>query len=118
MTQFLRYSPQNKTFEYVTNQTNGQSLIENRFTYLKRDSKRRLWLIGEKGVSVYIEQKDGLLNSHLLPENSPLSYKGVNCVHEAHNGIFWIGTRNGIWRFDERKKSLNNTQRTMVFPIM
>lgn len=57
MTQFLRYSPQNKTFEYVTNQTNGQSLIENRFTYLKRDSKRRLWLIGEKGVSVYIEQK-------------------------------------------------------------
>ena len=106
MTQFLRYSPQNKTFEYVTNQTNGQFLIENRFTYLKRDSKRRLWLIGEKGVSVYIEQKDGLLNSHLLPENSPLSYKGVNCVHEAHNGIFWIGTRNGIWRFDERKKEL------------
>ena len=106
MTQFLRYSPQNKTFEYITNQTNGQPLIENRFTYLKRDSKRRLWLIGEKGVSVYIEQKDGLLNSHLLPENSPLSYKGVNCVHEAHNGIFWIGTRNGIWRFDERKKEL------------
>lgn len=48
MTQFLRYSPQNKTFEYITNQTNGQPLIENRFTYLKRDSKRRLWLIGEK----------------------------------------------------------------------
>lgn len=106
MTQLLRYNPQTKTFKNIARQINGQPLAENQFTYLKRDSKQRLWLAGEKGVSVYTEQGNGLLDSHLLPKDSPLSYKAVNCIHEAHNGIFWIGTRSGIWRFDENKKEL------------
>ena len=104
MRQLIRFNPKDKTFS-IARQTNGQPLVNDQFTYLKRDSKRRLWLAGEKGVSVYIEQSNGLLNSHLLPEDS-FSSKAVNCIYEAHDGIFWIGTRSGVWRFDESKKEL------------
>lgn len=106
MSMLIRFNPRNKTFEYINSQINGQPLAEDQFTYFLRDSKRRLWLGGEKGLTVYAEKDNGLLNTFIIPEDSPLNYKAINCMLEAHNGIFWIGTRSGIYRFDESKKEI------------
>lgn len=104
MSMLVRFNPRNKTFQSINSQIDGQPLAEDQFTYFLRDSKRRLWIGGEKGLSVYTEKDNGLLNTMIIPESSPLNYKSINCIHEARNGIFWIGTRNGIYRFDESKK--------------
>lgn len=104
MSMLIRFNPRHKTFECINSQINGQPLAEDQFTYFLRDSKRRLWLGGEKGLSVYTEKDNGLLDTSMIPEDSPLNYKAINCMYEAHNGIFWIGTRSGIYRFDESKK--------------
>ena len=104
MSMLVRFNPRNKTFQSINSQIDGQPLAEDQFTYFLRDSKRRLWIGGEKGLSVYTEKDNGLLNTMIIPENSPLNYKPINCIHEARNGIFWIGTRSGLFRFDENKK--------------
>ena len=104
MTTLLRFNPQQKTFTRVTAQSNGQPLGLDAFTYILRDSKQRLWLGGEKGLNVYRENSNGLLVCPILPKAFPIRQKAINAIYEAHNGIFWIGTRSGLFRFDEDKK--------------
>lgn len=118
MSMLVRFNPRNKTFQSINSQIDGQPLAEDQFTYFLRDSKRRLWIGGEKGLSVYTEKDNGLLNTMIIPESSPLNYKSINCIHEARNGIFWIGTRNGIYRFDESKKKPDNIPQHMDCLIM
>lgn len=106
MTKLLRYNTRQNTVSIVEKQSNGQPMAHDQFTYLLRDSKHRLWAGGEQGISVYTEGKDGLLNCPILPPHSSVNTKVINCIHEARNGIFWIGTRSGIYRFDEGKKEV------------
>lgn len=100
----LRFNPQTKTFTRIEKQADGQPMIPERIVTTLRDSKRRLWLGGEKGLAVHQEKNNELTASPVLPAESPLNNKYINCIHEAHNGIFWIGTRSGLYRFDESKK--------------
>lgn len=116
MTTLLRFNPQQKTFTRVTAQSNGQPLGLDAFTYILRDSKQRLWLGGEKGLNVYRENSNGLLVCPILPKAFPIRQKAINAIYEAHNGIFWIGTRSGLFRFDEDKKSINNIPLPTDFP--
>lgn len=105
MSALIRFNPKSKTFTNVTKQANGNPFLQKRVVSLLRDSKRRLWLIGEEGLSTYTE-KDGELLSYPIPVLKPVSRKFTNCIYEAHDGIFWIGTRNGIYRFDESKQEV------------
>lgn len=104
MTVLIRFNPQKKTLTRITAQSDGRPLAQEEFTYILRDSQQRLWMGSEKGMNVYTENKDGLLVCPILPEGFPIRHKAVTAIHEAHNGIFWIGTRSGLFRFDENKK--------------
>lgn len=103
ISELLRFNPKNKTFVTVTSQADGTPFLHNHITDIMRDSKRRLWFIGEKGLAVYTEKNGELLHCPLLPSQSPITYRMINCVYESkQNGIFWIGTRDGLYRFDEK----------------
>lgn len=104
MTVLIRFNPQKKTLTRITAQSDGRPLAQKEFTYILRDSQQRLWLGSEKGMNVYTENNDGLLVCPILPESFPIRHKAVTAIHEAHNRIFWIGTRSGLFRFDEDKK--------------
>ena len=106
MTTLVRYNPRSKTYVNVDTQLNGQPLVHDQFTNLLRDSKRRLWIGGERGISVYTEKDNGLSACPVLPAGASAGHKTVNCIYEARNGIFWIGTRSGLYRFDEKKKEI------------
>lgn len=114
--ELLRFNPLNKTFTPVTIQTDGQPIRQNWITNLMRDSKRRLWAGGEKGLVVYTEKDNQLLESRLLPAQSPLLHKFINCVHEARNGVFWVGTRSGVYSFDEKKQEIKQYTTTHGLP--
>lgn len=105
MSALIRFNPKSKTFTNVTKEANGNPFLQSRVISLLRDSKRRLWLISEEGLSTYTE-KDGELLSYPIAALKPVSRKFTNCIYEAHDGIFWIGTRSGIYRFDESKQEV------------
>lgn len=106
ITTFIRFNPLSKTHTNISTQANGNPLVPSHITTTLRDSKRRLWLAGENGLAIYTEKEGKLTFCTVLPSGNPINYKFINCIHEAHNGIFWIGTRSGIYRFDESKKEV------------
>lgn len=112
----VRFNPQKKTFITVTTEQDGTPIKTKRITTLFRDSKQRLWLYGEKGMAVYTETNGGLQTASLLPANAPAGQLFINTIHEARNGIFWIGTRNGIYRFDEGQKEFRQYTTTHGLP--
>lgn len=117
ISELLRFNPRNKTFTTVTTQADGTPFLHNSITDIVRDSKHRLWMVGEKGVVVYSEKDGQLLHCDILPEQSPINYKMINCVYESkQNGYFWIGTRDGIYRFDEKSKELKQYTTTQGLP--
>lgn len=102
----LRYNPQQKTFTSITRQSDGRPLMQGGISIIQRDSKRRLWIGGKKGLDTYTEKNGGLLHCQVLPPHSPVTGKFIHCVYEANNGIFWIGTHSGVYRFDESTKEV------------
>lgn len=102
-----RFNPKNKTFTDIDKQADGKPILHKQITSIVRDSKRRLWLVGEKGLGVYTEKNGQLTHCPMLPPQSPFANKMTNCVYESvQNGIFWIGTRSGVYRFDEKSKEI------------
>lgn len=114
--ELIRFNPLNKTFTRINAQANGQPIRQNRIANLMRDSKHRLWAGGEKGLVVYTEKDNKLSESRLLPSQSPLLHKFINCVHEASNGLFWIGTRSGVYSFDEKRQEVKQYTTTHGLP--
>lgn len=102
----VRFNPQNKTFTTVDTEENGLPIRASYVTSIIRDSKQRLWFCGEKGIHVYNETDKGLQSCPLLPQDAAVCSKFINSLYEAHDGIFWISTRSGLYRFDENKKEL------------
>lgn len=117
ISQLLRFNPKNKTYTQVNTQADGAPFRHNQVTDILRDSKRRLWMIGEKGLAVYTEKDGQLLHCPILPEQSPVTRKIINCVRESkQNGIFWIGTRDGFYRFDEKTRELKQYTTSQGLP--
>ena len=68
---------------------------------LFRDSKRRIWIGGEVGLSVYNQLDTSLLTNtdfHIAPV---LTQSFVNCIYESSSGCIWVGTRNGLFALRE-----------------
>lgn len=117
ISELLRFNPRNKTFTTVTTQADGTPFLHNSITDIVRDSKHRLWMVGEDGLAVYSEKDGQLLHCPILPEQSPVNYKMINCVYESkQDGIFWIGTRDGFYRFDEKSKEIKQYTTTQGLP--
>lgn len=100
----IRFNPQLKTFTLVTTEKNGRPFKSPLITSIFTDSRKRLWFIRKNGLIVYKQEENELQNIPLLPSDSPLKNQFINCIHETKNNVFWIGTRNGIYRFNEVSK--------------
>lgn len=106
LSNLIRFNPQNNTFSLVKKQADGRAFLHDRILNLFRDKKHRLWIISEQGLFSYKENKGELQSCQILPEESSVNQKAINCLYETADGIFWIGTRSGIFRFDEAKNEI------------
>lgn len=102
----IRFNPLQKTFISVTTEKNGRPLRSTLITTVFTDSKKRLWFGSEIGLIVYKQEGDKLQSLSLLPTNSPLNNQFINCIYEGHDNYFWIGTRYGMYRFNEVTKEI------------
>lgn len=82
----------------------NRKVLKQGITFIYRDSKRRLWIGGKNGVEVFRDDNERLSYYPLLSSDEPFKHKFVNCVYETRDGVFWIATRSGLYRFDEDKK--------------
>lgn len=106
MNTLIRFDPKTKSFTTVATEKDGKPFGSIRIRTIVRDNKNRLWIGGEEGLAVYTLDGEKLSSCDLLPDSLSIKHAFIYCVHEAHNGIFWIGTRNGLYRFDEGEHSL------------
>ena len=95
----LHFNSRTKTFTRVSI---DNPVLKSGIMFIFRDSKHRLWIGGRNGVDVF-KDDDGKLSCCKLfvSGDQPFWRKHVNCVYEAHDGIFWIATHSGLYRFDE-----------------
>lgn len=96
----LHFDIDKRNFTVVDKDTNGRKLQQyNRLLF--RDSRKRIWVGGEMGVSVYNQiGADFLTNTdfHIAPI---LQQAFVNCFYESASGYIWIGTRSGLFAMKE-----------------
>ena len=103
--QLVLFDIANQRFTPIEKDSKGKPLPSRQITFLHRDSKDRLWIGSEEGISVYRQKGSDLEQLSILP-HVPVTQKLTNCIHEAENGVFWIGTRDGFYCFDEQNKSI------------
>lgn len=73
---------------------------------LFRDSRRRIWVGGEMGVSVYNQIGTDFLANTDFHIDPILQQAFVNCFYESTSGYIWIGTRSGLFAMKEGSKEL------------
>lgn len=102
----IRFNPLLKTFTLVTSEKDGKPVKSTQITTVFKDSKKRLWFGSEIGLIIYEQEKDELQSISLPPPNSSLNHQFINCIYEGRNELFWIGTRNGMYCFNEKTKDI------------
>lgn len=103
----VKFNPEKQTFITIEKEKEGTPFTCKRITTLFRDTKKRLWIGGENGLSVYNQINGELQRNQLLPQ-SPVEQAFINCINETSDGTIWIGTREGIYGFNEREKKIKH----------
>ena len=96
----VSFNPEKKSFTTIDKEKDGTPFTSQRITILFRDSRKRLWIGGEEGISVFQQEGIEIEKAPILPESS-VTKMFTNCIYEAANGIIWVGTREGFYCFNE-----------------
>lgn len=101
----LHFDINKQNFTIIDKDKNGEKLQQyNRLLF--RDSKKRIWIGGERGISVYNQVGGSLLANKEYNIISVLRQAFVNCFYESSSGTIWVGTRNGLFALKERSGEL------------
>lgn len=101
----LHFDIDKRNFTIVDKDQNGRKLQQyNRLLF--RDSRRRIWVGGEMGVSVYNQIGTDFLANTGFHIDPILQQAFVNCFYESTSGYIWIGTRSGLFAMKEGSKEL------------
>lgn len=82
--------------------------FEKRIVTVFMDSLERLWVGTIEGVRVYEIKDDVLKDCKILPDDNILKRTHINVITKDSKGNFLLGTRKGLYIFDERQASLKN----------
>ena len=100
---FIYFDIARKRFTVIDKDVKGRPIQKyNRLLF--RDSKRRIWVGGEMGLSVYNQIDKSLLTNTDFHIPMVLEQSFVNCIYESASGYIWIGTRNGLFALREGNK--------------
>lgn len=97
----------------LTNLNTANGLRNNKIRSLYLDSEKRMWIGTRKGIDLIYPGSDEIFSFEevfrTIPENI-LREKEILCFLEAPEGIFWIGTEDGMFVFREHLRIVNNFQ--------
>lgn len=86
------------------------SALSSGITMIYRDKKKRLWIGGKNGIDTFNDNEGKLTHLQIFDADAPFRNKYVNCIYESNDGHFWIATRYGLYKFNEKtKKTIHYT---------
>ncbi|GAB3925197.1 two-component regulator propeller domain-containing protein [Larkinella terrae] len=94
----IRFSPADSSFQFITKGLENQNVICGQET-VDENGRRVLFIGTEKGASLYYPDQDKLYN---LPEFYDKGIHVKDTYNDKDNGILWIGTREGIFKYRYR----------------
>lgn len=94
-----------KRFTVINEDVEGRP-VQKKTRLLFRDSRKRIWVGGEKGLSVYNQEGMGLRTNTDFRITPVLRQSFVNCIYESLSGSIWVGTRDGLFALKEADKEL------------
>lgn len=106
-----RFDKRTKTFLPCSSspEHEQQSVLQSEIQFFFQDSRKRLWMGGKEGFGIFRQTADDRLeHTPLLPSGHMLSKQEAFCVYEQSNGIYYIGTRNGLFRFNENTARIDH----------
>ncbi|HTJ51462.1 MAG TPA: two-component regulator propeller domain-containing protein [Cyclobacteriaceae bacterium] len=98
------YNRDNKTFTHFSTTPQGENSAG--ILVISEDSKGRIWAGLEGGGLKLLDKKTGTFKTYNITSGLPSDY--VTSIEEDHNGYLWIGTNNGIARFDPETGKVKN----------
>lgn len=101
----LHFDSDKREFTIIEKDKNGHR-IQSYNRLLFRDSKQRVWVGRERGVSVYSQSGSSLLTNTDFYIAPVLKQSFINCFHESSSDYIWVGTRNGLFALKEGSKEL------------
>ncbi|MGE4540500.1 MAG: two-component regulator propeller domain-containing protein [Bacteroidales bacterium] len=99
-----------KTFKAVLfehDPQNEMSVPPGIISHIYRDSKGRTWLASQGGGLAYMIDDDMMFRTfkNNLKEPFSISSNNIFCIHEHRSGDIYIGTENGLNRFEEKTQT-------------
>jgi ligand-binding sensor domain-containing protein len=90
-----KYNPYTKSFKII--QEGGEPLFP-----LFLDHTDRLWYATRENFCLF-DKKSGLVTSYRFPitKKAPSPYKFCQVIYQDANHVFWLGTTEGLFSFDE-----------------
>ncbi len=84
--------------QYLNDRNRSSSISSNMLNSLCFDSKKRLWIGTEGGSLDRFDFVDATFEHFDLNLSRP--YSSINAIEEDRNGQLWLGTNDGLVRFD------------------
>ncbi|MGL5920727.1 MAG: ligand-binding sensor domain-containing protein, partial [Bacteroidales bacterium] len=72
-------------------------------TYLKKDTKDRVWIGTSRGLFSYSLKTNELKSYYHTKNQNSISSDNITCIIEDKKQRIWIGTENGLNRFNEKQ---------------
>ena len=101
-----RFSLKDHSYHPIIDTGTGEPVSTGKLVTMKSDSQGRIWTGTETGVKIFSMNEDKATPASIVLHLKKLDATFVNCIYETNDRKFWIGTRNGLYCFDEREKKL------------
>ncbi|MCI1647706.1 MAG: response regulator [Bacteroides sp.] len=91
-------SSTNRIAKHYSTESLNNPLASNAIRYLFVDSKHQIWFSAEYSGFYRLNEQTGKITSFGI--NNGLTDTNVTCMQEDSSGCLWLGTYNGLFRYD------------------
>lgn len=104
-----RYDPQTeKARQYKFNPADSSGLPQKEVYAVFEDRQNSIWIATENYFSRIVDIDKGIFQKFRYQSSSSLSGQVRTVITQDNQGIFWLGTNDGLIRFDPNKKSFKS----------
>lgn len=102
----FRYDPSNeKIRQYKFNPADTTGLPQKEVYSVFEDHQKNIWIATEDFFCRLSDIDKGIFQNYRYQNSLPYSQRVRPVIYQDNNEIFWIGSKNGLVRFDLKKKS-------------
>lgn len=118
------YNDKTNQYKYLTTNTSDGKLPSQGVRTMAKDKKGEIWLGTEEGIAIFYNPEN--IFSNPTPEASqpifdgfPLLYNEyISCIKIDGGNRKWIGTKNGVWLFNDEGSEVIANYTTQNSPLL